>query len=447
MADIAKLKGLVDTIVVVMMENRSFDHLLGYLALPRYGAKTKYGLSDDSAWLKSVANPNDNDGFTYPPFRLRYFSIADPPHERTNIAEQIGDKGADGLFPLKGFVDSAGGDSSVMGYYLPDDIPMTAYLAEQFRVCSRWFASLPAGTQPNRLMALSGFSLLDTNSSLLLPDQRPLVYDWLDGKGVPWRVYHDGYFPFITLMERFWKDIAEGDLFRPFENLTIDLDHEPSGTFPRVIFIEPTYTCARLGNPDDNHPPTSVTFGEQFLMRVYNAITSNSDRWKRTVMILASDEHGGFFDHVQPIALETAAPGDIYPVFETSGIRVPAIVISPLVSKGTVFGDAGESLDHTSILKFLGQMFDPGGKYSDAVNSRNVASVADVIDLDAPDPNRGTPPTADMIPQPGTPQIVPTDNPHAQAFALARAGITKQYPHQLLSKHANTPGVRAALGI
>ena len=164
-------------------------------------------------------------------------------------------------------------------------------------------------------------------------------------------------------------------------------------------------------------------------------------------MILASDEHGGFFDHVQPIPLETAAPDDVYPVFETSGIRVPAIVISPLVSKGTVFGEAGESLDHTSILKFLGQMLDSGGKYSEAVSSRNVASIADVIDLDAPDADRGTPPTEDMIPEPGTPRVLANDNPHSQAFALARAGIVSRYPHQLLSKHATTPGVRATLGI
>lgn len=441
--DIPTIRKLVDTVVIVMLENRSFDHMLGYLQMPPYRRNVD-GLRDDPKWLQSVANTDAKTGFSYPPFHLKYFWIPDMPHERLNIELQLGGKKPDGTFPLDGFIDSASGDSSVMGFNDAADAPITAYFAEQFRVCNRWFASLPAGTQPNRLMALSGFSLIDKNRPILLEDQKPLVYDWLTEREIPWRVYHEGIFPFISLMERWWEPIAVGENFLPLGRLYVDFAHEPKDTFPKVIFVEPTYTCAHIGQGTDDHSPTPITFAQHFLLQVFQAVTANPERWAKTVMILTYDEHGGFFDHVQPIPLETVAPNDAYPVFETSGLRVPGIVISPLVSPGSVYT---ENLDHTSILKFLGQMFDEKESYSAEVDKRNVHSVAEVLDLSAAETHRGAPPNDAVIPSPAGVPIAPVKQPLAYAFQAAAAGMKQDHAHPLAAKHFHAPQTLGSIGI
>lgn len=146
---------LVDTIVVVMMGSRSFDHLLGYLSLNEHGRKPVDGLKDDPEWLKSVANVNPKDQYPYQPFHLTYFEIHSPPRERADVALQLGILRPNGRFALDGFIASAKGDSSVMGFYEAADIPITAFLAQHFAVSDHWFAPLPAATRPNKLMVMS----------------------------------------------------------------------------------------------------------------------------------------------------------------------------------------------------------------------------------------------------------------------------------------------------
>ena len=443
---------LFDTVVVMLMENRSFDHMLGYLSLPKYGGMKVDGLRDDQAWLKSVANINPLDGFSYEPMPLEAWQIPDPPHERRDITIQLGKPCGDGSFPMDGFIASASGDSEVMCYYTGDDDPVTDFLARNYCICDRWFAPIPASTQPNRLMAMSGYSLIEGNVTEL-PNQT-LVYDWLNNHSVRWRVYHDGMFPFFSIMPRWLPAIATSDSFRRIDRLAIDAELEADATWPQVIFIEPTYTDApNMGDATDDHSPSSILGGQRLMLKVFNALAANQARWNRTVMILTYDEHGAFFDHVSPIPLPTiATPPAAYANFSTSGVRVPAIVISPLVSARV----CGEVFDHTSILKFIGEKFGMGGGYSPVVDARPVASVSKAIDLGAPRTDSPPPPADSQIPSPSAPppsspsqaswaprSIPPTLNNNTVAFRVAAAKMSAQYAHQLITKF---PDQRALTG-
>src|SRR5262249_44823488 len=123
---------------------------------------------------------------------------------------------------------------------------------------------------------------------------------------------------------------------------------------PSVIFIEPDYTdipFLHTAPPNDDHPPASVDAGQRFLRKIYRAVTRNPEVWKRTVMIVAYDEHGGFFDHVQPPAITTPPPaGAVWNEFLSLGVRVPAFLVSPYVEAGSV---VSQVFDHTSILKLI----------------------------------------------------------------------------------------------
>ncbi len=174
-----------------------------------------------------------------------------------------------------------------------------------------------------------------------------------------------------------------GGHFRPLANLWNDVRDEGPDEFPEVIFIEPWYTDGPHHEVSrDDHAPSAVLGGQQFLNEVYRDIRLNPN-WDGTVMVVNYDEHGGFFDHVSPPALRTDAPSDTLDNhgFTNLGVRVPGLVISPFVAPKTVYNG---NLDHTSVLKFIGRKFGKGEPYSQTVAERNVFSVYDVLNLDTP---------------------------------------------------------------
>lgn len=173
--------------------------------------------------------------------------------------------------------------------------------------------------------------------------------------------------------------------FRPLATLWDDVSNESPDEFPEVIFVEPWYTDGPHHNLSrDDHAPSSVVGGQQFVNEVYRSIRVNPN-WAGTVMVLTYDQHGGFFDHVSPPRVVTNPPDNTHsnPGFSYLGVRVPALVISPFVSSGKVYN---KRLDHTSILKFIGEKFGKrNGKvkgYSPLVDARDVYSLYDVLDLD-----------------------------------------------------------------
>ena len=363
----------IDTVVIVLMENRSFDHILGYLGLPPFN----FALEGVPKSKDDPRYANPYQGKTYASFPMERLDMPhDPPHERLWIAMQIGNS-VNGQREMNGFVRSYYKDGhlpgpgpnvqpEVMGYFTPAQIPLTDFFARNFAVCDHWFSSIPASTQPNRLMAMSGYSLIDGNVDVL-KDQY-LVYDWLNDNRVSWRVYHEGI-PFFALMPRMIPRLLESR-FRGFGQLANDVRDESDATFPEVIFVEPTYTDApHLDRPSDDHPRSSVAGGQDFLRKVYMALIGNPSRWARTVMILTYDEHGGFFDHYSPPPIVTRPPrGSHYTAFDSAGVRVPGLVISPSVPPGTIYT---RPLDHTSILRFIAQKFGKGETYSADVEERS----------------------------------------------------------------------------
>jgi phospholipase C len=430
---------LIDTLVVVILENRSFDHMLGYLGLAGPGQMPVEGLRSDPAWLQQHANSGVE------PFEFSLQKIDDPPHEKATIALQIGTPATPGgLFPMNGFVESyrqrrppPADDRLVMGYYTAASLPVYDFFARNYTVCDHWFAALPTGTQANRLMAMSGTTSLVDNAPLLLPDQ-PLVYDWLSERGISWCVYQAGDFlPFFALMPRWQGEIAASlaldglvphahPRFRRYRNFLRDWTAEQN--MPSVIFIEPEYTDAPHRAPNDDHPPPGVAQGQILLRDVYSALIANPVRWARTVMIVTYDEHGGFFDHVSPLPIPTRIPGHgAEPVFLTSGVRVPAFIVSPLVDPAAVHH---EPLDHTSVLQLIADRF-AGGTYSAPVSERQplLSPLLAAITRSAPRPDLPEPPglAPAAVAAAPVPERSAGANANAAAFRLAAAKIAADH--------------------
>ena len=379
----AELRSRIDTFVLLTLENRSFDHLLGYLSLPAFGGRTDVdGLT--ALDNPDYANPRANARIAYPfiapnddPF------LSDLPHERQEIADQLAWAPAAGSWVMNGFVKSYEAYTATTG--LPDPpplrvmtpalIPVTSFLADEYVVCDHWHAPLPTSTHPNRLMGLSGTSMIDRTPGGLLPDQE-LMFDWLDRRDVRWRVYSSGLSLFM-LTPRMWPWLLT-DRFRPLSRLAYDVQHESSASFPQVLVIEPDYYDSPIhlsGHANDNHPPLPVSFGEILVKTVYEALTSNPERWAKTLLTLNYDEHGGFFDHVPPLRVPLAPPaGATFTMgpFVSTGPRVPALLISPYAPRRTA---AHGFYDHTSALQMLADRFDDSGApYSAAVEARRQAA-------------------------------------------------------------------------
>lgn len=347
-------------VFVLMLENRSFDQVLG-----SFKDKDKFSTLDgiDPDALRSNL---DNAGRLYeqrPSTADR--APFDPDHECAGILAQLKDKHSGFVRNFQETHPTATEEElqAVMNFFPKGSLPAMHWLAENFTICDRWFSSVPGPTWTNRLFLLSGTSMgrveMGSSENLIgfLGYNQRTIFDLLEAKHVPWRVYfHD--FPQSWLLENQLKknmvgnyypmgDPSEGDSFEK------DLKKE-AGNFPRFCFIEPQYF--EPGQNDD-HPTSSAAAAQRLIARVYDAIRANEEVWNSSLLLVLYDEHGGFFDHVAPP--ETIAPAvpQGYPFadegdkceFKSLGVRVPALLVSPWVGQ-TVFH---EQLDHTSLLKYV----------------------------------------------------------------------------------------------
>jgi len=243
-----------------------------------------------------------------------------------------------------------------MHYFTPDQVPVLSQLARAFGVCDRWHAAAPCQTWPNRFFAHTGTAngYVD-NAPTHFPYTMETVFNRLEEAKQSWRVYfHD--IPQSATLARLWGDVLTH--FRVFEQ---DFARDAaSGKLPAYSFIEPRYfTAPALGlMPNDQHPPHDVSHGEALIAAVYNAVRGGS-AWRNTLLIITYDEHGGCYDHVVPPA--AAPPGGQTPDgfdFATFGVRVPAVIVSPYVPKGSVIRPPGPTpFDHTSIIATLRKLF------------------------------------------------------------------------------------------
>ncbi len=368
----------IETIILVIMENRSFDHMLGYLSLD--GGMLVEGLQADAAWQFSFANEYASKHYTIFPIDPTSAPCSDPKHDYQSIALQISKVPVGpGIRRMGGFVESYAtlsdpkptDPSAVMGYFQGASVPTFDFFARNYCVCDRRYSSLPLGTQANRLMAMSGTSPLLDNAPMFLPEQ-DVVYNWLTAHGIPWCAYQAGDFlPFFSLMASWLPEIttsltlnqvAGGGRFRRYANFKNDWN--AAAAVPSVIFIEPEYTDGPHADPNDDHAPTGIQPGQAFLADVYQTQISNPGRWAKTLLVITYDEHGGFFNHVPPLNVLTTIAGV---TLNTTGVRVPAFIVPPYAQAGSVFTGP---LDHTSLLQLLDDKFLKGDGYSDAVNKR-----------------------------------------------------------------------------
>jgi phospholipase C len=352
--------GRISTIVVLMMENRSYDHYLGSRSL--LDGKPGDGL------VAGMSNP-DMDGVARAIYRESVDCVADPPHGWTASRNQFNDGACDGFLRQYQRAEGATIAPHVLGYFTKDDLPALHGLADAYTTCDRWFASVLGPTWPNRLYLVGAQSGGVMSNSLIGQDKFrfPTIFDRLQAAGVEW-IYYYGDAPFLQVFER-----VPEERMKRIERFFVDA---ADGKLPPVTFVDPAF----LRN--DDHPPHHPLLGQQFIAAVHAGLAT-SPQWNELLFVVTYDEHGGFFDHVVPPKApdERMADG-----FDQLGFRVPAIVAGPYAKRGHL---SSVVHDHTSITRHIGKMFD-----LEPLTMRDAAAtdLSDAIDLDRLSRNDPAPP-------------------------------------------------------
>ncbi len=365
----------IDHIIVLTMENRSFDHMLGYLSLP-YG---KGGMNrTDIDGLRGGEFTMYN-GRTIKSFRLPYgdtiFSPG-PDNSFEPTARAINGGRMDGFAQVHG--DEFGNTMAhrVMGYHSYDNVPTYDALAREFAICNRWFCSFPGETFPNRYFELTGRPNIDPWGEWDYYTDSPLpfiftdsIFDHLSAQGVSWRYFEHSPCQ-LRLFEKYTFDsqnvVSYDDPEYGFANLAL------SGALPSVTFIDPHFKDFPPNGFCDE-PPSDIRNSQKFIDDLVGIVRA-SPNWEKTLLIITYDEHGGFYDHVPPPVAAQVSPE----LPKTTGLRVPTFFVSPWIKRGSVFGHDSVEInppvnenelirtatfndslyfDHTSILKTIARRF------------------------------------------------------------------------------------------
>ncbi len=238
-----------------------------------------------------------------------------------------------------------------MAYHTAKQLPVYAYLADQFCVCDHWFCSVPGETMPNRCYAVTGGS--GGHIDALRPPQPYNLKSFcrhLDDAKVSWRWYSHDYVPMLWLIDPEYG-LSDEAIPAYFDRKDVFghqsfLDKAASGDLPAVSWIDPNFIDLTFGpaGSNDDHPPSDLHAGQKLILELFDAV-AQSPAWNKTLLLITYDEHGGFYDHVPPPAAK-----DDTPTLRQLGPRVPAIVVSPWVGKQQV---AKTVFDHTSIIKTI----------------------------------------------------------------------------------------------
>lgn len=424
-----KILPQIKHIVVVMLENRSLDNMCGWLYsgdnkparfLPA-GSTQKFDGLDSS-----MMNPSNASYFLSGAPAIPVPVVAgvatstvpnpDPEETYVNVTAQIygpGGYSTSPKFPMKGFVlnyaEAAKGANvnQIMQTHTPDQVPVLSALAANFAISDAWFASVPSQTWPNRAFAHAGTSnghVNNGNPADPLQWNVQTIFNVLQAQNISWGVYSDTIVsPSLTrtMFPKLWGI----DLSSHFHGFQEFQDDCADNTLPAYTFLEPSF----LISPNDAHPPHDVEAAEQFLSRIWDAV-STSPGWNETLLIITFDEHGGCFDHVLPPGGAKApdaasSPGDEGFAFDRFGIRVPTIFVSPYIAAGTVVrSPTSVPFDHTSILATLRDWLTiPDAAMLTSARVAAAPTIESVLTLDAP--------RADL------PELSPLNRPTTQVSA------------------------------
>jgi phospholipase C len=351
------MAALVDHVFVLMLENRSFDHFFGLSGRPGIPRPTAPGFG-----------PGATDRATI-----------DPPHEFDAVRDQVNGGAMDGFAP------------GAMLAFEPAQIPVLTQLASEFVLFDNWHASVPGPTWPNRFFVHAATSGGLATSPSVFEEGKAVASPWgafkfrsgqtlferVAAAGKTWRVYHGDVTPqVLSLPGMVKKYLTDPTRFCPlypgdphFSDFATDV---ASGSYaPAYTFIEPNYDAYGLQfrRGDSQHPLGLVSAGEALIKHVYESLR-NSPAWDRSVLLITWDEHGGYYDHVDPPPAVSPtdqpsnrpASGDPGFQFDRLGVRVPAILVSPLAPRGKLGSELfpGAAFDHTSIISSVFETFGIG---------------------------------------------------------------------------------------
>lgn len=367
----------IDHIVVIMSENRSFDHYL-------QGIRS-IGIDADVA-PETYTNPDEN-GDDVAPARDTAYCFADTPHSWSSVHRQING----GL--MDGFVTEASGNHETpmnatleyiegkraLTYNTEEDVPLVYWMAKNFSIGDRYFCSVPGPTWPNReyLWAATSFG---QKSNDFPTEVDKTIFTYLNERQLDWKFYHQNTPSMAMLLDEYFKYKAEGRFF------SVDDYHADAaaGTLPQVAIVDPG-PDVRGWEGIDEHPPAQADIGQNWMANVVRSLVA-SPNWQRSALFITYDEHGGLYDHVPPpkacVPDDRRDSLDADEAFDMYGVRVPFFVVSPYAKQGYVSHNV---YDHTSILRFIQARFTiPALTNRDA----NAEAPFDMFDFEAP-PSRG----------------------------------------------------------
>ncbi len=358
----------IDHIVVLMMENRSFDHYFG--ALRAIEGQAILGLTGDESNLGLDLVP-------VPVFVMDEFEPKDPPHTWEECHFQF-NQGENNGFVFEAEKKHPGYGYQVMGYHIREHLPVSYGLADGFTLCQRWFSSVMGPTWPNRYYLHACTS--DGGKTNFPTPFLPSLWHLCDAAGVTSKMYFTdvpwaaGGFPLIPTV---WSKLADGyegfnlaALTNPntLERFFADCE---SGNLANFVVIDPGFTS------NDDHPEHNIQLGQILIGTIYKALAA-SPAWSRTLFIVTYDEHGGFYDHVAPPTFT-----DDHPEFRQLGFRVPTLVVGPTVRRGCI-NDV--LFDHCSIAATVARRFGIEPLNQRMADAADVSSCINPDLLDNPQP-------------------------------------------------------------
>jgi phospholipase C len=374
------------------MENRSFDHMFGFMMSPDYpidgltGEETNPDSTGVSVQVTSDARASGD-------------LTPDPGHHYLDVNMQIfGENDVSAGLPaaeMKGFVRSFEQHATdrdkahrIMRCFKPESVPVITTLAKEYAICDRWFASVPGPTLPNRSFIHSATSVGRVDMSPNWMDEGKTIYELLAENNVDSKIYYHDMTMAMTFKSLF---NSQGRRFGIYDDFIKACSND---TLPPYCLIEPRYNAEDMGDqvfePTDQHPDHNVTEGERLIRDVYTAIFSNQQLREKTLLVIVYDEHGGLYDHVPPPAAVSPdgkvsapeAPGQQGFDFTRLGIRVPAVLISPWIARNTI---RKTQHDHTSVIATARKLFLEGWE-SKFLTARDQAAATfdDVLTLDQP---------------------------------------------------------------
>ena len=363
-------------VVVLMEENRSFDHLLGW-------AKDLLGIDGlTGSEYNPISTLNTSSPKVYVNKDAPYVANCDPDHltfattlKIFGMKQAFGPNASDAVEKMCGFVEfehdiGSPNACSVMSMFPPEKVPVLTSLAQNFAVMDKFFCSVPGPTWPNRQFAMAGtsggstetFNWFQGKPGQLFPQKT--IFDQLEEEGHTWANYY-----LDTPWELFMETLAKSpDNLKPMQDF---YDAAASGALPTYSFINPrsAINMTTGEGSNDMHPDHDVALAERFIKEVYEAVR-NSPAWNDTLLIVTFDEHGGFYDHVPP-PRNVPEPDDLPPFpdinfhFDRLGIRIVTLLVSPWISKGMVISDppaaqkpqSNSAYDLTSIMATVRKVF------------------------------------------------------------------------------------------